>query len=112
MRRLAGSDLLNRPTRIIVDLAALDLAEMQVIDRPDPAEEPTVGPRQGADLVVADVMDGVRLEIGETHDDAGGPRLMGHDQIVGDGRDVHAVEGSGARGAPSGEVARAGWAAG
>jgi hypothetical protein len=30
---------------------------------------------------------------------------MGHDQIVGDGRDFHVDEGSGARRAPSGGVA-------
>lgn len=105
MGRLTERDLLNRAAWIVVDLATLNLAEVQVVDRADPTQQLTVGTRQRSHLMSSDVMDGGRVEFGETDDEAGGPGLMGHDQIVGDGRDVHADEGSGARRAPSGGVA-------
>ena len=101
MRRLAGLDSLDRAARIVVDLAALDLAEVKVVDGSDPAQQLPFGARQCADLVVADVVDRVGLQIGETNDSAGGPGLMGHDQIIGDGGDVHAVEGSGSTARPT-----------
>ena len=51
--------------------------------------------RQCTDLVSADVVDRVGLQMRETNDIGRGTHLMGNDQIIGDGGDVHAVEGSG-----------------
>ena len=43
VRRLTGRDTLDRAAGIVVDLAALDLAEVQVVDGADPAQQLAVG---------------------------------------------------------------------
>jgi transketolase C-terminal domain/subunit len=95
MWRLSGCDSLDRPPRVIVDPSALDLAEMKIVDGCDPAQQLSVGTRQSSDLVTADVMRCVRLEVGEANRRRDRRRLMGDDQIIRDGGDVHVVEGSG-----------------
>ena len=95
MWTLAWRDSLDGTSRIIVDPPALDLAEVKIVDGRHPAQQLAIRTRQRSDLVTPDVMDRVRLEVGETNGRSHRCRLMRHDQIIGDGGDVHAVEGSG-----------------
>ena len=79
IRRLAGLDALYRPARIVVELAALDLAEVKVVDRADATEQFALGARKCSDREVTDVVECVGLQVGETHHSAGRRGLMGHD---------------------------------
>ena len=66
--RLTGLDALDRATWIVVDPAALDLAEVQIVDSSESAQQLAVGSWQGLHLEVADVMDRARLQVRQTND--------------------------------------------
>ena len=95
MWRLAWLDSLDRAARIVVDLPGLCFPEVKIVDGSDPAQKVSSRARQCTDLVTADVVDRVGLQMRETNDIGNGTHLMGNDQIIGDGGDVHPVEGSG-----------------
>ena len=85
---LAGLGALDRPERVVVDPAGLHLAEVDVVHGREAAQQFAVGADEGAHRHAADLVHGARLEVFEpVHDEA----VVGHDQVVGDGGDVHAA---------------------
>ena len=102
-----GSTRWIGPRGIVVDLAALDLAEVHVVDRGE--LDTAVARRDGqrVHLVTSDVMDRTRCRSVRRTTTPPVVHRVSDDQIVGDGRDVHVAERT-ATGAGAGD----GWADG
>ncbi len=76
----------DRTLAQIVDPAGLDFAEVHVVDRGEPAQQLTVGPSERVDRDAVEVVRGVWCQCVIA---AYVETVVDHDEVVGDGGDVH-----------------------
>ena len=88
VRRLAGLGALHRPTRGLAEPARLDLAEVHVVHGGEAAQQRAGRSVERAHHRAEHVVVGVGLQALEPMDHV---PVVGDDQVVGDGGDVHGV---------------------
>jgi hypothetical protein len=92
IRRLAGLDALDRAQLAVVHATRLDLAEVHVVHRGEAAQQLAAGAGQGVDRDAVQLVVAVR---GQPVVAAGSRPVVQHDEVIGNGGDVHAPDGSG-----------------
>ncbi len=92
--RLPRADPLDGTERAVTDPTRLDLAEVDVVHRGEPAQQLAAGAGQRADGHTLELVRGVGLEAVEAQDTRA---VVQHDEVLGDGGDVHGADGSGRR---------------